>query len=161
MRKLCFAVLIGGLMVAAAHAQVYQWRDGSGRLVYGDQPPPGVNATIVRGHPSAASRAASSGEAETDESAAEPVSEVTSVDPPADQDAVSRAEREAIEQRTREQEENRARACQETRNYLTALESGQRVARFNDKGEREFLDDKARLQTIERTRATLRDNCSN
>jgi hypothetical protein len=157
MRKLCFATLIGSLMVAAAHAQVYQWRDGSGRMVYGDQPPPGVNASVLRGNPSAASRAVP---AATGESAAEEPAEVTSVNPPDNSTEVSRAEREAIEQRTREQEENRARACQETRNYLAGLESGQRVARFNEKGEREFLDDNARIQAIERTRATLRNNCS-
>lgn len=157
MRKLCFAALIGSLMVAAAHAQVYQWRDGSGRMVYGDQPPPGVNASVVRGHPSSASRAAAP---TPGESTAEEATEVTSVNPTEAAAEVSRAEREAIEQRTREQEENRARACQEARNYLAGLESGQRVARFNEKGEREFLDDNARIQAIERTRTTLRNNCS-
>lgn len=150
MRKLCYAALIGALLAASAHAQVYQWRDGSGRLVYGDQPPPGVNATVVRGNVSTA-RSDGGAPAAAPEPAAQPTDDAS---------MVSQAEREAIAQRTREQEENRARACQETRNYLAALESGQRVARFNEKGEREFLDDKARMQTVERTRATLRDNCS-
>jgi hypothetical protein len=149
MRKLCFALMFGTLLAASAHAQVFQWRDDSGRLVYGDQPPPGVEATVVRSHPASGARA--------------PVREESSTpatEPPASADAPSRSEREAIAKRTREQEEARERACQETSNYLAALESGQRVARFNEKGEREFLDDNARMQTIERTRATLRENCS-
>jgi hypothetical protein len=148
MRKLCFAILFGTLLVTSAHAQVFQWRDDSGRLVYGDQPPPGVEATVVRAHPASGARAPVRESASTPSSA-----------PPKSEDAPSKSEQEAIAKRTREQEEARERACQETRNYLAALESGQRVARFNEKGEREFLDDSARMQTIERTRATLRENC--
>lgn len=148
MRKLCFAILFGTLLVTSAHAQVFQWRDDSGRLVYGDQPPPGVDATVVRAHPASGARAP------VREAASPPAAEESKADAP------SRSEQEAIAKRTREQEEARERACQETRNYLAALESGQRVARFNEKGEREFLDDDARIQNIERTRATLRDNCS-
>lgn len=148
MRKLCLALLFGTLLATSAHAQVFQWRDDSGRLVYGDQPPPGVEATVVRAHPASGARA--------------PVREPASpaAEAPKVEDAPSRSEQEAIAKRTREQEETRERACQETRNYLAALESGQRVARFNDKGEREFLDDDARMQNIERTRATLRENCN-
>ncbi|MDX5364779.1 MAG: DUF4124 domain-containing protein [Pseudazoarcus pumilus] len=149
MRKLCFALVFGTLLATSAQAQVFQWRDDSGRLVYGDQPPPGVEATVVRTHPAAGSKAP------VREEAAAPAAESAT-----SQDAPSRSEREAIAKRTREQDEARERACQETRNYLAALESGQRVARFNEKGEREFLDDNARMQTIERTRATLRENCS-
>jgi hypothetical protein len=152
MRKLCFAALLGTVLVASAHAQVYQWRDDSGRLVYGDQPPPGVTAKVVRANSSASARAPEAPAELADPAPAAANEEST---------ALSRTEQEAIAQRTREREEARARACQETRNYLAALESGQRVARFNDKGEREVLDDAARMQTIERTRATLRDNCSN
>lgn len=150
MHKICFAVLLGTLLSASVHADVYQWRDESGRLVYGDQPPPGINATLVRSHPAsgATGAARSAAPAATSEQATEEGS------------SLSRSEREAIAKRTREQEESRKRACDETRNYLAALESGQRVARFNEKGERVFMDDKDRLQTIERTRATLRDNCS-
>jgi hypothetical protein len=39
------------------------------------------------------------------------------------------------------------------------LESGVRVARPNDKGEREFLDDKGRADEVNRTRAAVNDNC--
>lgn len=149
MRKLCLAILFGTLLATSAHAQVFQWRDDSGRLVYGDQPPPGVDATVVRAHPASGARTP----------VREPAS-TTAAEPAASEDAPSMSEQAAIAKRTREQEEARERACQETRNYLAALESGQRVARFNEKGEREFLDDDARMQNIERTRATLRDNCS-
>lgn len=149
MRRTCLAVLLGSLLAVTAHAQVYQWRDAEGRLTYGDQPPPGVDAVLVRTHPAAGSNARAA-----EAPAPAPAAEAS------DSTTLSAAERMAVAERAREREEARARACQETRNYLVALESGQRIARFNEKGEREFLDDKARFEQIERTRQTLRENCN-
>ena len=151
MRRTCLAALLGAMLVATAHAQVYQWKDDDGRLTYGDQPPPGVDATVVRTHPAAGSWVR----------AQEEPAEAKPAPAGAAEPAISRTEQAAIAERTRQREEAREKACQETRNYLAALESGQRVARFNEKGEREFLDDQARIEQIERTRQTLRDNCSN
>jgi hypothetical protein len=39
------------------------------------------------------------------------------------------------------------------------LQSGVRMARANDKGEREFLDDKARADEIARTQQLISANC--
>lgn len=48
MLKPCLAVILGLTLMATAHAQVYQWRDAKGKVHFGDQPPPGVAAKLVR-----------------------------------------------------------------------------------------------------------------
>ena len=52
------------------------------------------------------------------------------------------------------------RACDEARNYLTGLEGGARITRVNPKtGEREFLEDAARAQEVQRARESAQANC--
>ena len=48
---------------------------------------------------------------------------------------------------------------QRARRSLVTLESGQRMARTNDKGEREVLDDKARAEETKRTRGIIASEC--
>ena len=53
----------------------------------------------------------------------------------------------------------RADNCRAARGHLTALESGQRIARTNDKGEREVLDDKGRADETRRAREVVASDC--
>ncbi len=140
-----------GLVLATttvcASAQVYEWRDAQGRLIYGDMPPVGVDARLVRGatpprspDPDAASTAA---ERELERREAQ----------------AGRTEAAAQKAAGRERAAERERVCGQARGQLAALESGQRVARFNEQGEREFLTDEQRTDEIERTRRFIADNC--
>ena len=54
----------------------------------------------------------------------------------------------------------KAEACQRSRNYLKSVEGGRRIARTNDKGETEFLNDEQRRAEAERTRQELSQSCS-
>lgn len=49
--------------------------------------------------------------------------------------------------------------CRNARNYMASLDSGMRIARTNDRGEREVLDDKQRAAEIERVRAVMASDC--
>lgn len=53
----------------------------------------------------------------------------------------------------------RAENCRAARGHLIALESGQRIARTNDKGEREVLDDKGRSDEQRRAREVVSSDC--
>jgi hypothetical protein len=53
----------------------------------------------------------------------------------------------------------RAENCRAARSQLSTLESGQRVARTNDKGEREMLDDKGRADETRRAREVIASDC--
>jgi hypothetical protein len=53
----------------------------------------------------------------------------------------------------------RAENCQRARTQVATLESGQRMARVNAKGEREVLDDKARAEELAQARDAAASNC--
>lgn len=55
--------------------------------------------------------------------------------------------------------EQRRENCARARGHLAGLESGQRMARMNEKGEREILDDKARADEIRRAREVIAADC--
>lgn len=48
MSRLILLLFGSGLMVNTALAEVYKWTDSKGRTVYGDQPPPNAQTTLVR-----------------------------------------------------------------------------------------------------------------
>jgi hypothetical protein len=53
----------------------------------------------------------------------------------------------------------RADNCKRAREHLASLDSGVRLARTNEKGEREILDDKARADEMQRTRQIMASEC--
>ena len=55
--------------------------------------------------------------------------------------------------------EQRAENCRNARAHLAALDSGQRIARYNDKGEREILDDRQRAAETRRARDVIAAEC--
>lgn len=134
-------------MAVCASAQVYEWRDEQGRLIYGDMPPVGVDARLVRSATPAATPAP-----QASPTAAE--RELQRREEQAD-----RAEAVTQEAAARERAAELERSCGQARGQLVALESGQRVARFNEQGEREFLTEEQRSEEIERTQRFITENC--
>ncbi len=180
MLKPALALALGALIAATAHAQVYKWRDADGRLHFGDQPPPGVTATQLRGGPAPAPSATDTADEESfvDDEMSDAQPDSPSAPPAETQESgaeqstaeeaaeAMRAEREKAQaekaqaEAEREREQMLAENCQRARNQLTALEGGQRIARFNERGEREVLDDAARAQEVARMREFIDANCS-
>jgi hypothetical protein len=169
-------VALFALAVAPATAQ-WKWRDASGQITVSDLPPPkgipdkdvlerpappsvrrpapptpttppGVAAAAA---PASAASAAAAG-AGPGRTALE--AEVDARRRAAERDAAARTKAE--EKRLAEQ---RAENCARARSQIAALESGQRIARFNDKGEREVLDDDARAQELRRAREVAAADC--
>lgn len=54
----------------------------------------------------------------------------------------------------------RAENCKRAQAAKAGLDSGVRMARMNDKGEREILDDAGRAAELERTQAIIQSECS-
>ena len=69
------------------------------------------------------------------------------------------AEAKAKAEKERQRTAERERDCVQARSELAALESGQRVSRFNSRGEREVLDDAGRADQIARTRKFVESDC--
>lgn len=149
------------LSTLPAQAQ-WRWRDASGRVTASDLPPPreipdkdilqrpaGARTPVMP--PAAASAVASAAAAA---SAAKVDKELEARKRAADQQQKDKAQ--AAEQRLAAQ---RAENCSRARSHLATMESGQRVARINAKGEREFLDEPARLQEVRRAQEVIASDC--
>lgn len=136
---------------ALAGEYIYQWKDKSGQYVYSDNPPPG-------NIPSRMLRRDAVGEVSLP--AANPTAPTT-----ADRDLESKKrQQEQTEKQAKADKDSadakaKAQNCETAKNQLAALESGQRIARFNAQGEREFLDDAQRSAEVERTRKIIADSC--
>lgn len=159
------AVLVLSLALPAA-AQ-WKWRDASGRVTVSDTPPPRevpdkdiLQRPSVAGRPNPSAAAAASAVA----AAASGASAAASA-PAGDKDLQAR--KRATDQQAQEKaraEEQRAAAvrtenCQRARQHLATLDSGVRLARVNEKGEREVMDEKARADEARRAREVIASDC--
>lgn len=157
------------LTLPAAWAQ-WGWVDNSGRKVFSDVAPPASipdkniikrpgNSTLPS---DPAAEAVPSGSTTAAAPAAPAVPKVADKDPELE---ARKKQAEAAEEAKRKAEEERiarARAdnCERARKGKGTLESGVRIATTNAKGEREFMDDKARAAELQRIEATIRSECS-
>jgi hypothetical protein len=154
MTRACLLLAALLAFAAGASAQQYKWVDRNGRVQYGDVPPPGANATPLRGP------------------AARPAPEAPSSDEAARKGPPSLADREAEFRKRREeagkerekqakaaqQAEEKRRNCEDAHASLRTLESG-RVSRTNAQGERYFMEDAEIQREMERARQAIRESC--
>ncbi len=133
MRAVALLVLL--LISPTLFAEIYSWRDSDGGMHYSDIPPIGqVNTSKIE------TEATNPGDIER-----------------ARRDLANRemefrkrqqqaAEAAAKDDKDKAETAERLRNCDKARSYLRALESGVRISRTDEKGERVFLDDQARQQ---------------
>jgi len=145
---LLLAVVAGTWLAAApVAAQTYKWKDADGKIHYSDQPPPpeikeplsvkprkptAPSAPTVKGEPTAKAKTYTEQEAEFKKR------------------QVETAEREAAEKKKANEAAERKQNCEQARSQLKGLQAGGRVAKNNDKGEREYMSDAQISQEIER-----------
>lgn len=159
------AALCTLLLLCAAHmpghAQ-WKWKDANGRVTLSDMPPPrGVADKDILQRPELKSRTVTSA-APAASGASAPSAPVAK---PVDKDLEARkraADDERLAKARAEEEKlaaQRADNCKRARAHLAALDSGQRIARYNDKGEREILDDAVRAAEARRAREVISSEC--
>lgn len=164
-RRLLLWSAIAVVLVAAqapASAQ-YTWRDGRGQLHASDQPPPRdiPEKDIIRRPaarpapaPAAASAPVAAAPSRTATASAPVDPELQQRRARAEQEAKARAQ--ADEQRLAAQ---RAENCQRARSHLAALDSGTRLVRVNERGERVVVDDDTRSREAAQARAVIASDC--
>ncbi len=168
--KVAHALLLGLTLTAAIAAQAqYQWVDKDGRRVFSDRPPPAdIPDKNVLTQPRGARAPQAAPVAGPAASASEPASAATAARPPAA--GVDKAleekkkQNEAAEAARKKADEERAAAsraenCKRAMSAKATLESGMRMARVNDKGEREVLDDAQRAAELKRVNAIIASDC--
>lgn len=161
---ICGAVLIASLSTPAL-AQ-WKWRDKNNQVQYSDLPPPqGIPDSSILQRPAAASRralpAVAASSAQAAASAAAGLAPGKAVEP--ELEAKLRKEEQEKAAKAKAEGEKlaaqKADNCNRARLQLRGLEDGLRVARVNQQGERELLDDKARAEEVARTRETISADC--
>ncbi len=165
------ALLALGTMTAA-DAQ-WKWRDPKGVIQYSDIPPPqGTPDKDILDRPKAVQRRLDAASAPA-QGASAPAAQAASAPGGVDPELEARrrkAEIDRVEQANKDNAARRAEAervaklraenCSRARGSLRALEDGQRLARTNDKGEREVLDDRMRAEETARVRAVIASDCT-
>jgi hypothetical protein len=142
------ALLFAGDLMAGEY--IYQWKDKSGQIVYSDNPPAG-------NIPSRRLRRDAVGEISGQE--APPAKSVADQEVESKKRQQEQGDKQAKADKETADAKARAQNCEMAKNQLAALESGQRMARFNAQGEREYLDDAQRAAEVERTKKAVADNC--
>ncbi|HJU22373.1 MAG TPA: DUF4124 domain-containing protein [Casimicrobiaceae bacterium] len=131
---------------AGASAALYKWTDAQGHVVYSDQPPNAdVKTEQLRAAPPPANPNAAKELAQRDAEFKKRKA-----------DAEAASAKAAKEQATSEQ---RKESCAQARGNLKQLtESQLALYRYNEKGEREIMDDDARARERAKLNAFIRDN---
>ena len=143
-----FALIVAALFAATAvHAQVFEWKDESGKTHYSDMPPPG-NARELRKIESAP-----------------PATGTPTQKTVADRELEFRKNLKESQEKSEKASKQQAAAsernenCDNLRRQLQLLESGERIALRDDKGERYFMDDAQRAQEIAKVRKDIQSVC--
>jgi hypothetical protein len=159
MKRIFFYAVVASfaaLSIGNPAAQQYKWTDRDGKVQYGDVPPPGANATPLKGPRT--TPAAPPADAAAKDAGKGPLT-------PAEQEAEYR-KRQLEAQKDREKDERAAQEAQLKRDncagaqeQLRILESGQRYARTDAKGERYYVDDDQRAAETARARKLVGEWC--
>lgn len=153
-----FSLCVATLPAAAQ----WKWKDARGQVVISDTPPPREipDRDVLQKPSSVIQRSSNAAAPAASAPAVETVAKVK-VDP----ELEARRRKVEGEQQDKQKAEEarvaaaRAENCQRARSHMSTLDSGVRLSRTNDKGEREILDDKQRADEIQRTRQIIATDC--
>jgi hypothetical protein len=136
---------------AGAAAQINKCLDASGKVVgYGSECPPGTRteASGVKSSPPPSSSAPSAPQSTAER------------DADFRKRQMDKQEKEAKEAKMAAAAEQNQRACEQSRSYLAALQSGQRITRTDPKtGERVFLTDSDYARENARVQQNVQAHC--
>lgn len=156
-----------GLALATPALAQWKWRDKTGQTQYSDLPPPAGTADqdiLLRPNAGPQRAAAAAPVAASGASAA--ASAATRLMPKASEPELEAKRRKVVEEEAARKKADDARLaaaradnCSRAKAQLRTLDSGVRVTRTNEKGEREYLDDAARAAETERARRITAADC--
>lgn len=141
-------LLLGALVFAAnAHAELYKWTDGQGKVHYTDQPPT-VSAETVKGP--------ATGQAEATSQATQSLNDQDQAYKKRRKDAEeARAKADKEAEQVRIQQEN----CDKARKNLSTLQNTPRTYTTNSTGQRTYMDEAARNAALANNQKAISDFC--
>ncbi|HYA19204.1 MAG TPA: DUF4124 domain-containing protein [Burkholderiales bacterium] len=150
------SVFVSALFAATnGYCDVYKWVDSDGTVHYSDQPAPATTPEQTLNIRSGTTAGSDAG-----------ANKAPATRSYIEQDAEFRKRQvEADEKRAKEQKaladaQNRQKNCDMAMANMRALQSGQRITRTNDQGERYYLDDSQRQQDIATTQKSIDSWCN-
>lgn len=168
------ALVLAGLTSTPSEAQ-WAWKDGNGRLVYSDRPPPSdiKPASIVRqpntqalANPAPASGPlddAAKADGKSAEGKTAPAPDAPKTVAERDMEFRKRQQERAENEKKAAEEHNKSATktaeCERARGYMKSLDDGIRIARTDASGNREFLTDEQRAAEADRTRKIIQSTC--
>jgi hypothetical protein len=161
---LLFSMLAG--LSATAFAQ-WQWIDNDGHKVFSDRaPPPDIVDKNILKRPN--SRAVVSvDDSEAVQPVAAPVlvpgaAKATGVDKELEARKKQAADAEAAKRKAEQDRITKAKVenCARAKQAKASLESGVRISRTNAAGEREFMDDSAKANELQRIQGIVASDCN-
>lgn len=163
-RPLIFLAL--GLTALVASAQ-WQWTDKDGRKVFSDRAPPSdvPEKNILKRPAGSVAAARAVPPAATPEAAAAPATPAAAAGSGVDKALMEKKKQaEAAEAAKRKAEEERtaslmAENCNRARQAKVAFDSGARINRVNERGEREIMDEAAMAAESQRLQGIMNENC--
>lgn len=157
--KKALLLLILMALPLMAHAEVYKWKDASGKTIYSDVPPPSnIKQESVVGKKPAAPTAVT-----TKAAPAPAASDANKA--AADKDAAARKRQEDAEAAKKKDEEKQAELKQKQQNCTNAKANvsnyklGGRIATIDEKGERNYMDDAAVAKALEQAQKDVEEFC--
>lgn len=154
-------VMVLGCALSLAAAAQWQWIDNSGSKVFSDRgPPPDIPAKNILKQPGGVPKAVPVTTPTVPASAAL-APKISGVDKALEEKKKQAEDAEAA-QRKAELDKNaaaRAENCKLAKQSKSNFESGMRIARTNEKGEREILDDTARASELKRVQEVITSDC--
>ena len=158
------AAAVLALIALPAEAQ-WKWRDGTGHVQYSDLPPPASTPDKdILARPAqrkAAQNATFPASAASAPAAASSPLVARTSDPELEAKRKKAESDQAAKQKVEDDKVAAAKAdnCSRARSQVKTIESGVRLARTNDKGEREIMDDSARDAEMKRSRDVMAADC--
>ncbi len=166
------AIVLAGFASSPSEAQ-WAWKDGNGRTVYSDRPPPpDIKAGSIVRQPNTqtlANPAPASGPLDDAGKPADAKGDTKSA-PNAPKTVAERemefrkrqqeradSEKKAAEEQTKSA--TKTAECDRARGYMKSLEDGIRIQKTDASGNREYLDDAQRAAEMDRTRKIMQSAC--
>jgi Domain of unknown function (DUF4124) len=141
----------------AALADIYQWKDAEGRTQYSDQPPSDRPARLIK------SANSSQPVAEKSDAGNEEKAEKKGPKSLAEKEQESRKRKidaEKTEKESATKDAEKKANCTQARDQMKTLEEGGRIYKRDEKGEKNYLDDKALVKEMSDAKTNVGKYCS-
>lgn len=156
MKTLYSSLFLSLALVSGTCSAQWLWVDANGTKVYSDQPPPSniPDKNVLKKPNNFAPLPLE----QTQSGLSNDKKEAKTVASTASASADSKL-LEAQKAQAEKQKMAKADRCKNAKKDLVALNSGVRISSFNDKGEREFMDDKKRAEEVKAKQKTIDTDC--